>query len=78
MMQTVNDDPLSSLPPPQPPPEDAKLEQTAARAFQHHAQAAQGPLGGVRRVWWRRVEPVLALIAGAGLIAWAIAWLVSR
>ncbi len=78
MMTPVENDPLSSLPPPSPPPEDEQLAQTASRAFAHHAQAAHAPLAGVRRVWWRRLEPILALLAGAGLLAWAVAWLLHH
>ncbi len=77
-MLHVENDPLSALPPPPPPPEEERLAKTASRAFEHHAKAAQGPLGGARRVWWRRVEPVLALIAAAGLLAWAILTLLHR
>jgi hypothetical protein len=76
MMIHVDPDPLSSLPPPPAPPEDERLAITASRAFEHHAKAAQAPLGGARRVWWRRVEPVLALIAAAILIGWALLTLV--
>lgn len=78
MMIHVDPDPLHSLPPPPSPPEEDRLKITAARAFEHHAKAAHAPLGGARRVWWRRVEPVLALLAAIGLIGWAIAWLMNQ
>ena len=78
MIRPVEPDPLSSLPPPELPPEEARLAQTAHRAFEHHAQAAQAPLGTVRRVWWRRVEPLLGLLGAAVLLAWAFAWLIRH
>jgi hypothetical protein len=71
-------DPLDTLPPPATPAEAARVAEAAARAFRHHADVAQAPLGRARRAWSARLELGLAALGALALLAWAVAWLASK
>jgi hypothetical protein len=78
MMPPVNPDPLDTLAAPAPPAEDARVSEAAARAFRHHADVAQAPLGRARRAWSGKLELGLALVGALAFLAWALAWVLQH
>ena len=78
MMPPVSPDPdkLDTLGEPNAAAADeARVREAAARAFRHHADVAQAPLGRARRAWSGKLELGLAALGALAFLAWALAFL---